>query len=80
LGQTFHPGIYWAKKRFKQLKSFYKLGLDNHVGYFDCLQMILNEDGTISQNHGPYFLLQIKHFVHKVYEVEVVEKFTEVSL
>ena len=41
---------------------------------------ILNEDGTISQNHGPYFLLQIKHFVHKVYEVEVVETFTEVSL
>ena len=76
LGQTL--GL--NKKRFKQVKSFYKHGLDNYVGSHDCTQLRLNEDGTDSKYSGPYFSYQIKHFVHEIYEVNIVETFTKVNI
>ncbi len=71
LGDTL--GI--TKKRFKNVKAFYRLGLDNYVGNFNCTQ-----SGENRERVGGYFSLQIKHFNYKIYEVEVVETLTEVTL
>jgi hypothetical protein len=64
-----------TKKRFKNVKAFYRLGLDNYVGNFNCTQ-----SGENRERVGGYFSLQIKHFNYKIYEVEVVETLTEVTL
>jgi len=63
-----------TKKRIKNVNEFYRNGLETYLGMFDCKQALPN-DGS-----GYYFEFRLKHFVHKVYEVEVVETFTEVSL
>jgi hypothetical protein len=75
-GQTL--GI--TKKRFKQPKAFYNSGLNTYVGNFDCQQLVLNEDGSECKYGGGNFSYQIKHFNHKIYEVEVIETFTEIKL
>jgi len=69
-----------TKKRFKNVKAFYKLGLDNYVGNFNCTQCGIDEDGNEINRTGGYFSLQIKHFNYKIYEVEVIETLTEVNL
>ena len=76
LGQKF--GI--TKKRFKQPKAFYNSGLNTYVGNYGSTQLVLNSDGSESEYDGPYFSFQIKHFDHKIYEVEVIETFTEIKL
>ena len=63
-----------TKKRIKNINEFYRNGLETYLGTFDIKQALPN-DGT-----GYYFEFRLKHFVHKVYEVEVIETFTEVSL
>lgn len=70
----------FSKKRFKNSNLFYKEGLDNYIGFFDCKQRLLDENGNESKYDGPCFSLQIKHFVHKIYEVEVVETYTEITV
>jgi len=62
------------KKRFKQTKSFYKTGLETYVGHYDCSQF--REDGY----PGPYFSLQLKHFNHEIYEVEIIETYKQIVL
>jgi hypothetical protein len=76
-GFTFGVGdtLGIKRKRFKNVKAFYKLGLDNYVGNFNCTQ-----SGRNKEQVGGYFSLQIKHFNYKIYEVEVVETLTEVNL
>ena len=77
---TLGDKLVKGKKRFKNVKQFIKEGLDNYLGNFDCTQSILNEDGTESTFYGPCFSLQIKHFDHEIFEVEVIETFTKIKL
>ena len=72
--------LYFTKKRFKNANLFYKEGLDNYVGTFYCTQRLLDENGNESKYDGPRFSLQIKHFVHEIYDVEVVETFKKITL
>lgn len=65
------------KKRFKQVKLFEKLGLENYIVTFDCRQSRLNEDGSESEYHGPCFSTQLKHFNHEIYEIEITETITK---
>jgi len=60
------------KKRFKQIKDF---SLDSHIMTWDVKQH--NPDNPREEG---WFDLQVKHFVHEIYEVEVVEKFTQINL
>jgi hypothetical protein len=64
------------RKRFKNSNLFYRDGLDNYICNVDCTQV--RTDGL--PGHGPMFSLQIKHFVHEIFEVEVTEKFTQINL
>ena len=70
----------FTKKRFKNSNLFYKSGLDNYIGFYDCKQALVNDDGSESEYGGPYFSLQIKHFVHEIFEVEVVETYNKITL
>ena len=70
----------FTKKRFKNIKSFYEIGLDNYIGTFDCTQLLLDENGEKSEYDGSRFSLQIKHFVHEIFEVEVVETMKKITL
>jgi hypothetical protein len=63
------------KKRFKNVKYFYKVGLDNYLFNHECPQS--NEDGI---GYGPRFSFQLKHFDYKVYEVNITETYDEVTL
>jgi hypothetical protein len=65
------------KKRFKQVKSFENLGLENYITTFDCAQSRLNEDGSRSEYCGPCFSAQLKHFNHEIYEIEITEVITK---
>ena len=65
------------KKRFKQVKSFENLGLENYIVTFNCKQALLNEDGSIRDISGPYFSTQLKHFNHEIYEIEITEVITK---
>ena len=65
------------KKRFKQVKSFENLGLENHITNFDCAQLILDELGNKSLFSGPYFSIQLKHFIHEIYEINITETVTK---
>ena len=65
------------KKRFKQVKSFENLGLENYITNFDCTQLILDESGNKSLFNGPYFSIQLKHFTHEIYDIEIIETFTK---
>ena len=65
------------KKRFKQVKSFENLGLENYITNFDCTQLILDESGNESLFSGPYFSIQLKHFIHEIYDIEIIETFTK---
>ena len=65
------------KKRFKQVKSFENLGLENYIITFDCTQTLLNEDGSRRDISGPYFSTQLKHFNHEIYEIEITEVITK---
>jgi hypothetical protein len=65
------------KKRFKQVKSFENLGLENYIKTFDCKQALLNEDGSIRDISGPCFSTQLKHFNHEVFEIEITEVITK---
>ena len=64
-----------TKKRFKNVNEFYKNGLESYIGYFDIRQHIPK-----AKYPGCYFELQLKHFVHEIFEVEVTEKFTQINL
>lgn len=72
--------IGFTSKRFKNIKAFYKLGLDNYIGNFHCTQSLVDNNGNEKEHWGPNFSFQLKHFNIKVYEVEVVETFKEISL
>lgn len=65
------------KKRFKQVKSFENLGLENYIIIFDCKQALLNEDRSEKDIPGPYFSTQLKHFNHEIYEIEIIEVITK---
>jgi len=65
------------KKRFKQVKSFENLGLENYIVTFNYAQSLLNEDGSKSEYCGPYFSTQLKHFNHEIYEIEITEVITK---
>jgi hypothetical protein len=64
-----------SNKRFKNSKSFYDKGLENYVGTYDCSQF--NGNGI---SYGPSFSFQLKHFDHKIYEVNITETYDEVTL
>jgi len=65
----------YTKKRFKNINEFNSKGLDNYIGFFDTKQYIPN-----SKLPGGYFEFNIKHFVHEIYEVEVVETLRKITL
>jgi hypothetical protein len=65
----------YTKKRFKNINEFYSKGLDSYIGFFGTEQHIPN-----SNLHGYYFDFQIKHFVHEIFEVEVVETMRKIML
>jgi hypothetical protein len=62
------------KKRFKQIKSFDKLGIENFIIHFGCTRAKIGEDGN---RGGGYFKVLLKHFNHEVYEIEIVETSTK---
>jgi hypothetical protein len=64
-----------TKKRFKNTNEFYKNGLDTYIGFFDTRQHIPNSDKP-----GNYFDFLLKYFTHEIYEVEVVETKTKITL
>jgi len=70
--------INFKKKRFKQPKSFYKSGLETYVGTEDMTQC--REDEEKQCGYGPCFSLQLKHFNHEIYEVEMTETFKQITL
>ncbi len=65
---------YKKRKRIKQVKSFQNTGLDTYMFNVDLAQHIPG-----NEYHGPYFSLQLKHFKHEIYEVELVETFKKIS-
>jgi hypothetical protein len=65
------------KKRFKQVKSFENLGLENYITTIDRSQLILNEDGKRRNIPGPKFTTQLKHHNYEVFEIEIIETFTK---
>jgi hypothetical protein len=65
----------YTKKRFKNINEFYSKGLDSYIGFWGTRQHIPN-----SNLPGDYFEFNIKHFIHEIYEVEVVETFTKINL
>ena len=64
-----------TKKRFKNSNEFYKNGLDTYISFFDCKQYIPN-----SNKPGNYFDFLLKYFVHEIFEVEVIETKTKITL
>ena len=68
--EPFQIGEYKdiKRKRIKQINSFTNTGLDTHITLVGISQYIPG-----SEYHGPDFSLQLKHFKHEVYEVEIVE-------
>lgn len=64
-----------TKKRFKNSNEFFKTGFDTYIYFFDCKQHI--PDSTLP---GGYFQFLLKHFVHEIYEVEVVETLRKITL
>jgi hypothetical protein len=60
---------------FKNINEFYSKGLDSYIGFFGTEQHIPN-----SNLHGYYFDFQIKHSVHEIFEVEVVETMRKITL
>ena len=67
-------------KRFKNSNLFYRDGLDNYICNVDCTQLLLDENGEQSIYSGGYFSLQVKHFNYEIFEVEVVETKTKITL
>jgi len=67
-------------KRFKNSNLFYRDGLDNYICNVDCTQLLLDENGEQSKYSGGKFSLQIKHFNHEIFEVEVVETLRKITL
>jgi hypothetical protein len=67
-------------KRFKNVNLFYRDGLDNYICNIECTQLLLDENGEQSRYSGGKFSLQIKHFNHEIYEVEVVETMKKITL
>jgi hypothetical protein len=67
-------------KRFKNVNLFYRDGLDNYICNVDCTQLLLDKNGERSEYGGGKFSLQIKHFNHEIYEVEVVETMKKITL
>ena len=74
--EPFQIGEYKdiKRKRIKQINSFTNTGLDTHITLVGISQYIPG-----SEYHGPDFSLQLKHFKHEVYEVEIVETFKKVN-
>ena len=67
---------YPKHKRFKNANLFTFNGLDNYICDIDCTQV--RTDGL--PGYGPRFSLQVKHFKHEIYKVEVVETFKKITL
>ena len=74
--EPFQIGEYKdiKRKRIKQINSFTNTGLDTHITLVGISQYIPG-----SEYHGPDFSLQLKHFKHEVYEVEIVETFKKIN-
>ena len=63
-----------TKKRIKNVNEFYRNGLETYLGFFDTNQAL--PDNSL----GYYFDFKLKHFVHKIYEIELVETPREITL
>lgn len=63
------------RKRIKQVRSFQNTGLETYIFDIDVKQHIPGD-----KYGGPCFSLQLKHFKHEVYEVEVTETFKKITL
>ncbi len=64
-----------VQKRFKNVKSFYKKGLENYLFTHECTQY--RKDGI---GLGPSFSFKLKHFNIKIYEVNITETYDKVNL
>jgi hypothetical protein len=65
---------YIKRKRIKQLNSFQNTGQDTYITNVDLAQHIPG-----SEYHGPCFSLQLKHFKHEIYEVEITENLKRIG-
>jgi hypothetical protein len=65
------------KKRYKQPKSFYKLGLNALVRTVDLVQ---SREENKQYGYSCYFKLQLKHYHYEIYEVEVIETVKQITL
>ena len=65
------------KKRYKQPKSFYKLGLDACVRTVDLVQ---SREENKYYGYSCYFKLQLKHYYHEIYEIEITETVKQITL
>ena len=62
------------RKRIKQSNSFQNTGQDTYITNVDMDQYIPG-----NEYNGPCFSLQLKHFKHEIYEVEVTETFKKIE-
>jgi len=69
------------KKRYKQPKSFYKLGLDSRVRTVDLVRCRKDEHyHNDKYGNESYFRLQIKHYYHEIYEIEITETIKQITI
>ena len=67
----------YFKKRYKQPKSFYKLGLDALVRTVDLVQ---SREENKYYGYSCYFKLQLKHYCYEIYEVEITETIKQITI
>jgi hypothetical protein len=67
----------YFKKRYKQPKSFYKLGLNSPVRTVDLVQ---SREENKYYGYSCYFKLQLKHYYHEIYEIEITETVKQITL
>jgi len=68
------------KKRYKQPKSFYKLGLDSRVRTVDLVRCRKEYYRNDKYGNEAYFRLQIKHYYHEIYEIEITETVKQITI
>ena len=68
------------KKRYKQPKSFYKLGLDSRVRTVDLVRCRKEYYRNDKYGNEAYFRLQIKHYYHEIYEIEITETIKQITI
>ena len=70
--------IRFKKKRIKQYKRFYELGLETYIETIYMNQCREDEEKYIG--YGPNFVLLLKHFNHEIYEIEITETVKQITL